>query len=85
MSPTRSGEHALERRAIHRLAVRWQHELDRQVEQWPELVGDSSRVLCLRPPIWMSSPSPKSDSESPLTITLCHGIQRIRSLSSRPA
>ena len=34
--PRRSGEHALERRAIRRLAVRGQHELDRQVEKRTE-------------------------------------------------
>src|SRR6476661_1249285 len=33
----------------------------------------------------MSSPSPKSDSESPVTIALIEGNQRMRSLSSRPA
>src|SRR5690348_3686282 len=44
----------------------------------------SSRVTCLRPPSWTSSPLPKSESESPLTIALIEGNQRIRSLSSRP-
>src|SRR5215203_1406929 len=33
----------------------------------------------------MSSPSPKSESESPVTIALIDGSQRMRSLSSRPA
>jgi hypothetical protein len=36
----RSGKHALERRAIRRLAVRGQHELDRQVEQRTEPPDD---------------------------------------------
>src|SRR5436190_8171263 len=45
----------------------------------------SSRVTCLRPPSWMSSPSPKSERESPVTITPVDGSQRTRSLSSRPA
>src|SRR5580765_7146504 len=36
LSPLRSGQSALERRSIHRLAVRGQHELDRQVEQRTE-------------------------------------------------
>jgi hypothetical protein len=36
----RSGEHALERRAIRRLAVRGQHDLDRQVEQRTEPSDD---------------------------------------------
>ncbi len=45
----------------------------------------SSRVTCLRPPSWMLSPSPKSESESPVTIALIDGSQRMRSLSSRPA
>src|SRR5947208_10779834 len=36
----RSGKHALERRAICRLAVRGQHELDRQVEQRTEPSDD---------------------------------------------
>jgi len=35
-----SGEDAFERRSIRRLAVRGQHELDRQVEQRPEAVND---------------------------------------------
>src|SRR5581483_7150217 len=45
----------------------------------------SSRVTCVRPPSWMSSPSPKSESESPETMALIDGSQRMRSLSSRPA
>src|SRR4026209_672692 len=39
-SGCRSGKHALERRAIRRLAVRGQHELDRQVEQRTEPSDD---------------------------------------------
>src|SRR5262245_26593274 len=35
-----SGEHALERRAVRRLAVRGQHELDRQIEQRTEPLDD---------------------------------------------
>src|SRR6185437_11567973 len=45
----------------------------------------SSRVTCLRSPIQMLSPSPKSESESPVTIAPIDGSQRMRSLSSRPA
>ncbi len=44
----------------------------------------SSRVRCLRPLSWTSSPSPKSESESPVTIVWIDGNQ-MRSLSSRPA
>jgi hypothetical protein len=45
----------------------------------------SSRVRCVRPPSWTSSPSPKSEIESPVTIVLIDGSQRRRSLFSRPA
>src|SRR4029079_2596611 len=36
----RSGQHALKRRSIRRLAVRGQHELDWQFEQRPETSND---------------------------------------------
>ena len=82
---SRSGKHALERRAIRRLAVRGQHELDRQVEQRTEPLDDVVARHVLAPPSWTSSPSPKSESESPVTIASIDGSQRMRSLSSRPA
>jgi hypothetical protein len=43
--PRWSGKYALERRAICRLAVRGQHELDRQVEQRTEPSDDTMRTI----------------------------------------
>src|SRR5215468_2903870 len=51
-----SGQHALERRAILRLAVRGQHELDREVEQWTEPLDDIvARHVCAAPELDVQS------------------------------
>jgi hypothetical protein len=81
----RSGKHALKRARSVGSPCAGRMSSTRRSSNGRSRWTTSSRVTCLRPPSWMSSPSPKSESESPVTIALIEGSHRMRSLSSRPA